>query len=176
MKKLKKLTVALALSAIFATGAVHAAVLDFTSPSISTIGNVSVTPSLATLSGDGLSTLTMDVTNISGFQWLFTSQTPMSWNQWESWYETSYVSINGGNNILLADMTSWVTSGIYNLGPSFSGTLTFGFDSTYFANMNDFSQSSLQISAVPEPETYAMLLAGLGLLGFTARRRKNLYA
>lgn len=28
-------------------------------------------------------------------------------------------------------------------------------------------------SAVPEPETYAMLLAGLGLLGFAARRRKN---
>ncbi len=26
-------------------------------------------------------------------------------------------------------------------------------------------------SAVPEPETYAMLLAGLGLIGFTARRR-----
>jgi hypothetical protein len=29
------------------------------------------------------------------------------------------------------------------------------------------------ISAVPEPETYAMLLAGLGLLGFAARRRKR---
>ena len=27
--------------------------------------------------------------------------------------------------------------------------------------------------AVPEPETYAMLLAGLGLMGFTARRRKQ---
>ena len=29
------------------------------------------------------------------------------------------------------------------------------------------------VSAVPEPETYAMLLAGLGLLGFTARRRSR---
>lgn len=30
----------------------------------------------------------------------------------------------------------------------------------------------LAVSAVPEPETYAMLLAGLGLLGVAARRRK----
>ena len=29
------------------------------------------------------------------------------------------------------------------------------------------------VSPVPEPETYGMLLAGLGLLGFTARRRKD---
>lgn len=31
----------------------------------------------------------------------------------------------------------------------------------------------ISASPVPEPETYGMLLAGLGLLGFTARRRKN---
>ncbi|MDO8988393.1 MAG: choice-of-anchor L domain-containing protein [Sideroxyarcus sp.] len=30
------------------------------------------------------------------------------------------------------------------------------------------------ISSVPEPETYAMLLVGLSMLGFTARRRKEL--
>jgi hypothetical protein len=29
-----------------------------------------------------------------------------------------------------------------------------------------------QVAAVPEPETYAMLLAGLGMLSFTARRRR----
>lgn len=34
------------------------------------------------------------------------------------------------------------------------------------------SQDQLYITPVPEPETYAMLLAGLGLMGFVARRRK----
>jgi hypothetical protein len=29
------------------------------------------------------------------------------------------------------------------------------------------------VGNIPEPETYAMLLAGLGLLGFVARRRKQ---
>jgi hypothetical protein len=29
------------------------------------------------------------------------------------------------------------------------------------------------VTAVPEPETYAMLLAGLGLMGAIARRRKD---
>ena len=36
--------------------------------------------------------------------------------------------------------------------------------------------SSLEIAAVtqvPEPESYAMFMAGLGLMGFIARRRKN---
>ena len=33
--------------------------------------------------------------------------------------------------------------------------------------------TSIQIAVVPEPETYAMMLAGLGLLGFMARRRKQ---
>ena len=32
------------------------------------------------------------------------------------------------------------------------------------------------VSPVPEPETYAMLLVGLGLIGFTARRRKDINA
>lgn len=34
-----------------------------------------------------------------------------------------------------------------------------------------FLVPSLEISPVPEPETYAMLLIGLGLLGFSAKRR-----
>ena len=37
----------------------------------------------------------------------------------------------------------------------------FGFAATFEAN----------VAAIPEPQTYALLLAGLGLLGFAARRR-----
>jgi len=35
------------------------------------------------------------------------------------------------------------------------------------------SQAIPGIPAIPEPETYAMMLAGLGLLGFVARRRRQ---
>jgi hypothetical protein len=47
-------------------------------------------------------------------------------------------------------------------------------DITQFAPFSHDAQSKTNVPppAIPEPETYAMLLAGLGLLGFTARRRK----
>ena len=32
---------------------------------------------------------------------------------------------------------------------------------------------AISVTVVPEPETYAMMLAGLGALGFLARRRRN---
>ena len=37
----------------------------------------------------------------------------------------------------------------------------------------DLSHANLYIGVVPEPESYAMMLAGLGLMGFVARRRKQ---
>ena len=43
-----------------------------------------------------------------------------------------------------------------------------------FVNLVDLhglAGQSIVISAVPEPETYALLLAGLGLVGFASRRR-----
>src|SRR6185503_5041411 len=50
-------------------------------------------------------------------------------------------------------------------GSGFSGSFTF---------LGEVRFEHSVTSHIPEPETYAMLLAGLGLLGFEARRRKKL--
>jgi hypothetical protein len=58
-------------------------------------------------------------------------------------------------------------------GPSFNGkqTLVLASDNNFGATQ--FTQFiALEVTAVPEPETYALLLAGLGLIGFAARRRR----
>jgi len=45
-------------------------------------------------------------------------------------------------------------------------------NSTALGDWDDFV-IGVNVAAIPEPETYAMLLAGLGLMGFVARRRKQ---
>jgi hypothetical protein len=40
-------------------------------------------------------------------------------------------------------------------------------------NAQDLSHASLYVTPIPEPEIFAMMMAGLGLMGFIARRRKQ---
>jgi len=65
----------------------------------------------------------------------------------------------------------WTTVGFYVVGTgndrlSFSAS---GISDSYGGSLDNVTL----IAAVPEPETYAMMLAGLGLMGFVASRRKS---
>ena len=53
-----------------------------------------------------------------------------------------------------------------------NGTLLSGYTLTSQSGFNWLNAYGPVTAPVPEPETYAMLLAGLGLLGFAAQRRK----
>lgn len=74
--------------------------------------------------------------------------------------------------------------GIDSGGMSFAGWTDFGKSITsvtintgngtgYCLNCDIIGVDDVLISSVPEPETYAMLLVGLGLLGAASRRRKQ---
>jgi hypothetical protein len=88
-----------------------------------------------------------------------------------------YSNSNDGN----ADSHTNASFSLYNdywhsSPDSQSGTLVFGIfasgaGSGHLALNFDLSTQS-SISPIPEPESYAMLLAGLGLMGMMARRRK----
>ena len=67
-----------------------------------------------------------------------------------------------------SDMTSWSFGGSTNAATVQNAGSAGSVDMGLWA----YSTGSI-VSAVPEPETYAMLLAGLGLMGGMARRRKQ---
>jgi hypothetical protein len=78
------------------------------------------------------------------------------------------VSRTFGGQALVADGTFSNIGGANVEGGVFAKTLNqFG-----EIHLQSFS-GNVPVAAVPEPETYAMLMAGLGLMGFMARRRKQ---
>lgn len=94
-------------------------------------------------------------------------------------------SVTGANSFAAG------ASGIYNanfagLSPSVSTSYSGTYRLTFTDNVAGFTHASSSVgtnyvdltitaavAAVPEPETYVMLLAGLGLMGTIARRRRQ---
>lgn len=89
----------------------------------------------------------------------------------------SYTNLNGTtfNGSTIFSETNDGRGLITYSGPSFSG---FSFDHAQNPSQNGFviEQITIQTAPVPEPETYALMMAGLGLMGVVARRRKAMQA
>ena len=71
-----------------------------------------------------------------------------------------------------ADNTVGATGVKFYTFDAVSGGITPAANTLYNGSWSFNGQTIAYTAAVPEPETYAMLLAGLGLVGFIARRRR----
>lgn len=74
------------------------------------------------------------------------------------WYNSTRLFFSGGYTAALSEISFTLQNN--------------GTNDMISANFDNFSLTAASVPSVPEPETYAMFLAGLGLLGATARRGK----
>ncbi len=93
--------------------------------------------------------------------------------------QSLYFGGSNGNSMIGGDIANPYVSYSFDLSSLLSagGTYTLRFASVTNDNQLqlgiDNVSLSVAVAPVPEPETYAMLLAGLGLMGFMARRRNQ---
>ena len=94
-------------------------------------------------------------------------------NTGETFYSDQSLIADGVNHAysdsFFGDASHGIPSGTYVGFEDLNGGGDFDYNDETFV----FTNVSSAVSPIPEPETYAMLLVGLGLLGFSARCRKK---
>lgn len=166
---IKKLVLAAALAAI---GSGAAVAETYTAPSAINVGdtatyffNHSGAPSSffdtfnftigagGTLSASAVSISLGNLLNITGL-------TGQLWNNSHPNGTIDYGTFAGNNTT-------------FNFGPLAAGNYHIDFTGTANGLAGGGYLAAVSVAAVPEPETYALLLAGLGLMGTVARRRSR---
>lgn len=178
---MKKILLPFALAVAMVAGVAQATTVDLTTftSTVGTNSAIAVTQNMGGLMGT--TTLTGSVVGLESFQWNFMAGDPFV----DVIDDYSYVRTSTGQ-VQLADIGAvgdFGTSGwqTFTFNPGYSGVITFG-----VANVGDDNDASALLirnveatgvlATVPEPETYAMLLAGLGLVGTVVVRRKRRFA
>ena len=116
--------------------------------------------------------------------WKFTIATPLESAGWISnvvlstWYNITGFSTNlfAGDGTKIFDLSTHPLSTadtLYGVGTYTPGNYYFEVKGTTTGTKGGLYAFSVTTQPVPEPETYAMMLAGLGLIGAVARRRMN---
>ncbi|MCB2020604.1 MAG: PEP-CTERM sorting domain-containing protein [Burkholderiaceae bacterium] len=81
----------------------------------------------------------------------------------------NYTNWAAGDTFLFNGVSTLLPDNVGAIATSMTGQqFTFAFGG---AQANEFYLSSMTVSAVPEPETYALMLAGMAVIGFVMRRR-----
>jgi len=83
----------------------------------------------------------------------------------QSYFGPTYINIG-------ANGTGWSDAMLNGFSlEGLAGATTIQFR-THYSNATNGTDAMFLASAIPEPETYAMMMAGLGLMGWVTRRRK----
>lgn len=153
------------------------------------------------LQAGALEAAVFDVTNGAGIQQTFTGLAGETVTQyWDfvsrdytGFNDSAFVVVNGAVTVLASienggievgsyGHTGWQsftytlpTNGTYTLGFGVVNTKDTILDGALFLD-NQPGDTRPIISAIPEPETYALLIAGLALLGFVAKRKRSFAA
>lgn len=159
---MKTMTIKFAVAMALAVGAVsvNASTVILENSKASSLGSKSFSGS-ATWTYDSVFDLALDITGKG--------------TTWVNWTLTAVGSGNEKDGYSAVNSDSFTETTVWeDLGP---GTYSF----SYFGQVKTNSEIYLTLTStvsptapVPEPETYAMLLVGLGLAGVAARRRRTL--
>lgn len=146
--------------------------------------NVEIRNNIAGTAKDGSNYVELDTAGNGGISQTITGTGLATLSFWYS--ARAFTGYTNDMTVSFGNLTATVLQGVYNMSPDhvwqqFTATVDMGTSgsstlSFYGAGVSDGfggSLDNISVTAVPEPESYAMLLAGLGLIGTIARRRNK---
>lgn len=145
--------------------------------------NIEVRDGVSGNAQSGSNYVELDTTGNSG---MFQTITGTGWYELSFWY-SARMNVPAGSNGLgftFGDLTGQVLTNVagaptgnvwqqYTGLVQLNGSTALKFFATGVSDSVGGSLDNVSVTAVPEPESYAMMLAGLALMGTIARRRKS---
>lgn len=146
------------------------------------VPDVELRNNVAGTAQDGVNYVELDTTHNSAIQQQISGT---GLYELSFWYSARPGVASGSNGLdfslgnLSGSVLQTATGGSVNSWQHYTGLVALGGSTTLQFSASGASDSlggsldNISVTAVPEPATYAMLLAGLGLMGGIAHRRKN---